>query len=178
MSASASGLAARERAIRRPTLEFGRRRSLLFLSLVPAFLLALNTVRVEAQQPLKRPAPWSGSVTPPASIIGLDDARPFMPLELSRAWLGKVESVRVRRDQMATDLRRIPGVAPRGRKRVGPRHRARSAASYPNPTVRARPAPFQEQASHLYDKYFTVFIFEHTLHLDWENRFGFCCGCR
>ncbi|HEX2166257.1 MAG TPA: M6 family metalloprotease domain-containing protein [Longimicrobiales bacterium] len=105
------GLAAKERAIRRPTFEFGRRRSLLVLSLVPAFLLTLNSTRVEAQQPQQRPAPWSGSVTPPVSIIGLDDARPFMPLELSRAWLAKVESVRVRRDQLAAEGR-LYGASP------------------------------------------------------------------
>ncbi|HEX6134882.1 MAG TPA: M6 family metalloprotease domain-containing protein [Longimicrobiales bacterium] len=54
---------------------------------------------------MKRPAPWSGTVTPPVSIMGLEDARPYMPLELSRAWLGKVESVRVRRDQLAAEGR-------------------------------------------------------------------------
>jgi M6 family metalloprotease-like protein len=75
-------------------------------------VLTLDSTRVEAQQPLQRPAPWSGSVTPPVSIIGLDDARPFMPLELSRAWLGKVESVRVRRDQLAAEGR-LYGVDPR-----------------------------------------------------------------
>lgn len=81
------------------------------LSLVPALALTLITTRVEAQQPLQRPAPWSGNVTPPLSIKGLDDARPFMPLELSRAWLAKVESVRVRRDQLTAEGR-LYGVAP------------------------------------------------------------------
>jgi hypothetical protein len=60
---------------------------------------------------LRRPAPWSGNVTPPVSIIGLDDARPFMPLELSRAWLARVESVRIRREQLEAEGR-LYGVSP------------------------------------------------------------------
>jgi M6 family metalloprotease-like protein len=104
-------MAAKERAIRRPKPPFGRRRTLYLLFLLPAFATVLTATALEAQQPLQRPAPWSGAVTPPVSIRGLDDVRPFLPLELSRAWLEKVESVRIRRDDLeARGL--LDGVSP------------------------------------------------------------------
>jgi len=64
-----------------------------------------------AQQPTQRPAPWTGKVAPPAAILGLDDVRPIMPLEFSRAWLAKVESVRRRRDELAANGR-LDGMSP------------------------------------------------------------------
>ncbi|MEX0907936.1 MAG: M6 family metalloprotease domain-containing protein, partial [Gemmatimonadota bacterium] len=73
---------------------------MLSLCLVPSILLVTGSLRVEAQQPAQRPASWSGS-TPPATILGLADARPLLPLEFSRAWLEKVEAVRLRREQLA-----------------------------------------------------------------------------
>jgi M6 family metalloprotease-like protein len=112
------GLAAKERAIRRPDLQFGRRGAFLSLSLLAAFITVLSASAVEAQQLLPRAAPWSGAVTPPASIRGLDDARPFMPLELSRAWLAKVESVRIRRDDLEA-RGELDGVAPEDLARLG-----------------------------------------------------------
>jgi M6 family metalloprotease-like protein len=69
---------------------------------VPAFVLVLDTP-AEAQQPAQRPAPWSGTIAPPAPILGLADARPLIPLEFSRAWLEKVESVRQRRDELLSE---------------------------------------------------------------------------
>jgi M6 family metalloprotease-like protein len=91
---------------------------LLFLSLFPAFAITTTATALEAQQPQRRPAPWSGAVTPPASIHGLDDARPFLPLELSRAWLAKVEAVRIRRDDLEA-RGQLDGVSPEDLARVG-----------------------------------------------------------
>ena len=53
-----------------------------------------------AQTPLSLPAAY-GEAAPPSAIAGLRDARPVSPLEFSRAWLLKVESVRRRRAELA-----------------------------------------------------------------------------
>jgi M6 family metalloprotease-like protein len=94
-------MAAKERAIRPPALVHGRGRTVLVLSGL-ALLCAVAAVRpAAAQQPSRMPAPWSPQLSPPAAINGLSDARPVLPLEFSRAWLGKVEDVRRRRDELA-----------------------------------------------------------------------------
>jgi M6 family metalloprotease-like protein len=103
------GLAAKERAIRRPPHELGRRWSLPVLLAVFATLVFASPVL--AQQPSQRPAPWTGNAAPPAPILGLSDARPILPLEFSRAWLEKVEAVRLRRDQLAA-AGRLDGLTP------------------------------------------------------------------
>jgi M6 family metalloprotease-like protein len=92
---------AKERAIRRPIFRIGLSRSVFSIALASMFVLS-TFAHVNAQQPAQRPAPWSGNlVAPPAPILGLNDARPIMPLEFSRAWLAKVEQVRLRREQLA-----------------------------------------------------------------------------
>src|SRR5688500_16855917 len=104
-------MAAKERAIRRPISEIGLCRSIVSIALVPVFVLSLS-LRVHAQQPAQRPAPWSGNfVAPPAPILGLDDARPIMPLEFSRAWLAKVETVRLQREHLAA-MGKLDGATP------------------------------------------------------------------
>jgi M6 family metalloprotease-like protein len=65
----------------------------------------LLTSTAAAQQPSQRPAPWGGDVGPPTPILGLDDARPVLPLEFSRAWLSKVEAVRQSREQLRAEGR-------------------------------------------------------------------------
>ena len=63
------------------------------------------------------PAPWR-DVSPPAAIAGLADARPIAPLEFSRAWLGKMEQVRLRRTELqAAGL--LDGMAPRAAAAAG-----------------------------------------------------------
>lgn len=69
------------------------RRLLLTL---PALLQFVLTLGVDAQQTGNQPAPWH-DVKPPAEIAGLADARPAAPLEFSRAWLRRMESVRLER---------------------------------------------------------------------------------
>ncbi|HSJ23183.1 MAG TPA: M6 family metalloprotease domain-containing protein [Longimicrobiales bacterium] len=92
-------MAAKERAIRRPSRWSWRRR------VVPLFLLALATGptvvdEAAAQQPQQQPASWGSNIAPPAPILGLNDARPILPLEFSRAWLKKVEAVKLRRQEL------------------------------------------------------------------------------
>jgi M6 family metalloprotease-like protein len=70
----------------------------LFTSLKIGTLLALATAPAAAQQS-RMPAAWEG-VSPPATIAGLPDVRPLIPLEFSRAWLGRVEEVRHRRAEL------------------------------------------------------------------------------
>lgn len=89
-------MAAKERAIRRPIS--GRHGGIL-PSLLLALLTAFSAEAAAGQQPQRRPAPWTGA-TPPAPILGLDDVRPLLPLEFSRAWLGRVEQVRIRREML------------------------------------------------------------------------------
>jgi M6 family metalloprotease-like protein len=96
-------MAAKERAIRRVSLVRGPCRTLVpaavlplaALCLLPLATLCLLAPAASAQQP----AHWGG-VAPPAVILGLHDARPVLPLEFSRAWLDKVESVRQRREEL------------------------------------------------------------------------------
>ena len=86
---------AKERAIRpRPVRAGCRLRHLLALAAVLPFAL---TASAHAQR--SQPAPWS-DVKPPAEIAGLTDARPSAPLEFSRAWLRRTESVRIRRAKL------------------------------------------------------------------------------
>lgn len=66
------------------------------LSAACQLVLALG---VGAQQSGNQPAPWS-DVKPPAEIAGLSDARPAAPLEFSRAWLRRMESVRIARAEL------------------------------------------------------------------------------
>lgn len=81
------------------------------MALVAVFVSAVLSGSAYAQQPAQRPAPWGGNAAPPAPILGLNDARPILPLEFSRAWLEKVEAVRLRRDQLAADGM-LDGMAP------------------------------------------------------------------
>lgn len=88
---------AKERAIRpRPSGAGCRLRHLLTLAAVLPFAL---TASAHAQR--SQPAPWA-DVKPPAEIAGLADARPAAPLEFSRAWLRRAESVRIRRAKLIT----------------------------------------------------------------------------
>jgi len=48
---------------------------------------------------------------PPAAIAGLTDARPFAPLEFSRAWLAKMAAVRSRRAELES-IDALDGLAP------------------------------------------------------------------
>jgi hypothetical protein len=66
------------------------------LTALPLALQLVLALGVEAQQSGNQPAPWS-DVKPPAEIAGLSDARPAAPLEFSRAWLRRTESVRLER---------------------------------------------------------------------------------
>jgi M6 family metalloprotease-like protein len=103
-------MAAKERAIRPPILVPGRRRTVpIGSAILLAGLLAGGVL--EAQQPARMPAPWGGKVAPPATIMGLTDARPVLPLEFSRAWLAKVEAVRQRRDELMA-MGRLDGTTP------------------------------------------------------------------
>jgi hypothetical protein len=92
-------MAAKERAIRRPLFVLGRRRTAILCPVLSRS--ALVSARAgRRRQPAQLPAPWGGHVAPPAPILGLNDARPLLPLEFSRAWLEKVESVRQRREEL------------------------------------------------------------------------------
>jgi M6 family metalloprotease-like protein len=104
-------MAAKERAIRRPNLALGRRRISTLLFPVLAAVPLLLSPPAHAQQPAQRPAPWGGHVAPPAPILGLKDARPILPLEFSRAWLERVEAVRLRRDELHA-AGRLDGMTP------------------------------------------------------------------
>jgi M6 family metalloprotease-like protein len=66
--------------------------------------------RVSSAQLPPQLAPWS-EVGPPAPIAGLVDARPYSPLEFSRAWLGKVARVRTRRSELRAEGR-LDGMSP------------------------------------------------------------------
>jgi M6 family metalloprotease-like protein len=103
-------MAAKERAIRRPTLVIGCRRVVL-LFLAVASGCALLSGAGHAQQPAQRPASWGSNSAPPTPILGLNDARPVLPLEFSRAWLEKVESVRLRREELGAQGQ-LDGVSP------------------------------------------------------------------
>jgi M6 family metalloprotease-like protein len=61
-------------------------------------LAGLVPSRAEAQA-ARMPAAWEG-VAPPTEIAGLNDLRPLIPLEFSRAWLHRVEQVRRRRAEL------------------------------------------------------------------------------
>jgi M6 family metalloprotease-like protein len=100
-------MAAKERAIRRPRYVLGRCRTFLVLSVLSLGVATLWSGAVHAQQP----AHWGSTLGPPAPILGLRDARPILPLEFSRAWLGKVESVRQRREELDADGR-LDGMMP------------------------------------------------------------------
>jgi M6 family metalloprotease-like protein len=111
-------MAAKERAIRRPTLMIGRCRATLIVLLASAFGTMLPGDTVHGQQPAQRPASWGSNIAPPTPILGLNDARPVLPLEFSRAWLEKVESVRLRRDELGA-AGMLDGVAPEQLATVG-----------------------------------------------------------
>jgi hypothetical protein len=112
-------MAAKERAIRRPrSFVLSLCRTVLVVSWL-ALPGAPSTGGIaEAQQPAPMPAPWGGQLAPPAPIMGLSDARPLLPLEFSRAWLEKVESVRTRRDELFADGR-LDGMTPEQLAREG-----------------------------------------------------------
>ncbi|MBX6363977.1 MAG: M6 family metalloprotease domain-containing protein [Gemmatimonadetes bacterium] len=55
---------------------------------------------------------------PPASIAGLTDAQPYAPMEFSRAWLGKVEQVRRRRQELLA-AGRLDGLDPQSAAKLG-----------------------------------------------------------
>jgi M6 family metalloprotease-like protein len=104
-------MAAKERAIRRSPHVLGRCRPLFLSSALALAGLAHGIHTAAAQQPAQLPAPWGMHVAPPAAILGLSDAPPVLPLEFSRAWLGKVESVRQRREALHA-AGGLDGVAP------------------------------------------------------------------
>ncbi len=79
------------------------------MTLPIVFQLVLS-LGVEAQQTANQPAPWS-DVKPPAEIAGLSDARPAAPLEFSRAWLRRTESVRLARAELKA-AGELDGLAP------------------------------------------------------------------
>lgn len=76
-----------------------------------------GAVVVRAQQPARLPVSWD-DVAPPTEIAGLEDARPIAPLEFSRAWLGKVEEVRRRRDELLAEGK-LDGLTPAAAARLG-----------------------------------------------------------
>lgn len=55
---------------------------------------------------------------PPASIAGLSDTQPYAPMEFSRAWLGKVEQVRRRRQELLA-AGRLDGLDPQAAAKLG-----------------------------------------------------------
>lgn len=87
-------------------------------SLATALGLGVFASGAAAQQPSRRPAPSGADVSPPAPILGLADARPMLPLEFSRAWLSKVENVRLRREQLKAEGR-LDGMRPEELAREG-----------------------------------------------------------
>jgi M6 family metalloprotease-like protein len=111
-------MAAKERAIRRPTRIIGRCRAALIVLLASAFGTILSGGTAHGQQPAQRPASWGSNIAPPTPILGLTDARPVLPLEFSRAWLEKVESVRLRRDELGA-AGMLDGVAPEQLAKLG-----------------------------------------------------------
>jgi M6 family metalloprotease-like protein len=104
-------MAAKERAIRRPLFVPGRSRTAILVSVLSLIPLVFSAEPAAARQPAQLPAPWGGHVAPPAAILGLNDARPLLPLEFSRAWLAKVESVRQRREELVAQ-RLLDGKTP------------------------------------------------------------------
>jgi M6 family metalloprotease-like protein len=104
------GMAAKERAIRPPASVPWLCRTVLVVSWL-VLSAAFSVGAAEAQQPAQMPAPWGGQPAPPAPILGLNDARPLLPLEFSRAWLEKVETVRRRRDELMAEGR-LDGMTP------------------------------------------------------------------
>ncbi|MGH7461845.1 MAG: M6 family metalloprotease domain-containing protein, partial [Longimicrobiales bacterium] len=98
--------AAKERAIPR-SFSVGRWG---ITAIVVALVISPVGDVAHAQNPLPFPAAY-GEVAPPSSIAGLSDARPMSPLEFSRAWLFKVESVRRRRAELAA-AGRLDGLTP------------------------------------------------------------------
>ncbi len=67
-------------------------------ALIAVLVACASATPARAQLP--RALPDAGGVLPPASIAGLEDEQPFAPMEFSRAWLGKVEQVRRRRQEL------------------------------------------------------------------------------
>jgi M6 family metalloprotease-like protein len=105
-------MAAKERAIRPPrSFVPSPCRTVLVVSWLMLLIAPMAGRTADAQQPAPMPAPWGGQLAPPAAIMGLSDARPLLPLEFSRAWLKKVESVRQRRDELLADGR-LDGMTP------------------------------------------------------------------
>lgn len=101
--------AAKERAIGR-FLSSGRWGSTAIVVLALVISPVFVSRGASAQNPLPFPAAY-GEVTPPSAIAGLVDARPVSPLEFSRAWLLKVESVRRRRAELLA-AGRLDGLTP------------------------------------------------------------------
>jgi M6 family metalloprotease-like protein len=101
-----------------------------------------------AAQQTRMPAAWEG-VAPPAEIVGLSDVRPLIPLEFSRAWLGKVDGVRRRRAELHADGR-LSGMTPEAKAAEGaalagvlrvpviPIHYADGAPPFPVEALEAR----------------------------------------
>lgn len=99
------------RAIDRvPSAHAGRRERVCVSLGILAVLLSGSATDAAAQLRPQLAAPWS-DVSPPAAIAGLADARPFAPLEFSRAWLSKVAAVRTRRSELLAEGR-LDGLAP------------------------------------------------------------------
>ncbi|HEX9106227.1 MAG TPA: M6 family metalloprotease domain-containing protein [Longimicrobiales bacterium] len=80
---------------------------------------ALCVLPAGARAQLPRPLPDAGTgAMPPASIVGLQDAQPYAPMEFSRAWLGKVEQVRRRRQELLA-AGELDGLSPDSAARLG-----------------------------------------------------------
>ncbi len=106
--------AARVRAIyripcTRKSERSGPARGRFVVSVVVLVLVGGPSV-AEAQARPQLAAPRA-DVSPPAPIAGLTDARPYAPLEFSRAWLAKVARVRARRNELMAEGR-LAGLAP------------------------------------------------------------------
>lgn len=84
---------------------------------LPAFLTLIHSGSAHAQQGSRLLAPWT-DVAPPTEIAGLSDARPSAPLEFSRAWLRRTESVRLRRAELMTDGA-LDGITPDSAAQLG-----------------------------------------------------------
>jgi M6 family metalloprotease-like protein len=92
--------AAMLRAADRPAAGLLPRRTATAFPVVLLFVcLGMLVPDGAAAQSARMPAAWPG-VAPPAEIAGLNDVRPLIPLEFSRAWLRKVEEVRLRRAEV------------------------------------------------------------------------------
>ena len=99
--------AAKERAILRTSIRARHGVS----AVIALGVLALAHGPARAQLPPQLSGAGAGDA-PPTSIEGLTDARPYSPLEFSRAWLAKVADVGLRRDELRS-AGELDGLSPR-----------------------------------------------------------------